>query len=361
MTNSDNHQNNRFIGESPAFLDALEQVSQVASLNRPILVVGERGTGKEQIASRIHFLSERWDQSYLQINCATLSDELIDSELFGHESGAFTGASKLHLGRFERANGGSLFLDELATISGRTQEKLLRVIEYGEFERLGGKQSIKTDVRIIAATNEDLPSLAEQGKFRDDLLDRLAFDVITLPPLRERLEDIPLLTTHFANNMTIEIGNEFFPGFTDAAMESLCQYQWPGNVRELKNTIERTVYRAGNDTSKIHKIFFDPFESPYRPRKINRTNVASLVDKSEVKPESQTVATQCAIKQLSLPIDLKMKVNEFECSLIQRALNENKHNQRKTAESLGLTYHQLRAHLKKHNDIGVRDISEDSE
>ncbi|MBL4742802.1 MAG: AAA family ATPase, partial [Idiomarina sp.] len=165
------------IGQSNSFVEVLEHVSQVAPLNKPILIIGERGTGKELIAQRCHFLSQRWDQKYITLNCASLNDNLLESELFGHEAGAFTGASKRHEGRFERADSGSLFLDELANTSMLVQEKLLRVIEYGEFERVGGSRPVKVDTRLIAATNEDLPSLARQGKFRHDLLDRLAFDV----------------------------------------------------------------------------------------------------------------------------------------------------------------------------------------
>src|SRR5690606_34031380 len=148
--------------------------SQVAPLDKPVLIIGERGTGKELIAARLHFLSQRWEQTYLKMNCAALNENLLESELFGHEAGAFTGASKRHEGRFERADGGTLFIDELATTSAMVQEKLLRVIEYGEFERVGGNRPVKVDTRLVAATNEDLPTLAEQGKFRADLLDRLA-------------------------------------------------------------------------------------------------------------------------------------------------------------------------------------------
>src|SRR5690606_14058123 len=162
-------------------------------LNRPVLVLGERGSGKELIAERIHFLSSRWESSLHKVNCAAISDQLLDSELFGHEPGSFTGATRVHHGRFERADGGTLFLDELGAMSIRIQEKLLRLIEYGEFERVGGQQTIKVDIRIVAATNADLKKMAKKGKFREDLLDRLAFDVIPVPPLRERLGDIPEL------------------------------------------------------------------------------------------------------------------------------------------------------------------------
>ena len=181
-----------FIGESAAFLDALTHASAAAALDRPLLIAGERGVGKELFAGRIHFLSPRWEGPLVKVNCAALSEELLESELFGHEAGAFTGAQKRHIGRFERAAGGTLFLDEIPSASLRVQEKLLRVIEYGEFERLGGDKTLHTDVRIVAAANVNLAALAEKGRFRADLLDRLAFDVIAAPPLRDRKEDIPL-------------------------------------------------------------------------------------------------------------------------------------------------------------------------
>ncbi len=321
-------QQQRTLGESPAFLRILEEVSQVAPLEKPVLIVGERGTGKELIAARLHFLSNRWEEQFLKMNCAAISDSLLESELFGHEAGAFTGASKTHHGRFERAHGGTLFLDELGSTSPLVQEKLLRIIEYGEFERVGGNKTLYCDVRLIAATNRDLPSLAEAGKFRSDLLDRLAFDVLTLPPLRERDTDIMLLAEHFAVGMTNELNRKYFPGFSPAAKQALEEYPWPGNVRELKNVVERCVYRNDAD-NEITEVLFDPFDSPYRP--------IGKADKSEAKHNVTT-----------LPLDLKQTVREFEIDLLNRSLSEAKHNQRKAAELLKLTYHQLRGYLKKY-------------
>src|SRR5690349_1334895 len=216
------------VGEAPAFRAALAQVSQLAALDRPVLVVGERGTGKELVAARLTYLSPRWDKPFAKLNCATLAESLLDSELFGHEAGAFTGATRRRLSRFEMADRGTLFLDEIATASLAVQEKILRVIEYGAFERVGGNETHHVDVRVIAATNVDLPAEAEAGRFRRDLLDRLAFDVVTIPPLRQRAEDIPLLAEHFARAMTRELGRAAFPGFTAAACEQLAAYPWPG-------------------------------------------------------------------------------------------------------------------------------------
>ncbi|MCH8140541.1 MAG: phage shock protein operon transcriptional activator [Proteobacteria bacterium] len=323
-----NREQQRTLGESPAFLRILEEVSLVAPLEKPVLVVGERGTGKELIAARLHFLSNRWEEQFLKMNCAAISDSLLVRELFGHEAGSFTGASKTQQGRFERAHRGTLFLDELGSTSPLVQEKLLRIIEYGEFERVGGNKTLYCDVRLIAATNRDLPSLAESGKFRSDLLDRLAFDVLTLPPLRERDTDIMLLAEHFAVGMTHELKREYFPGFSAEAKQALEEYAWPGNVRELKNVVERCVYR--NDAEKeITEVLFDPFDSPYRP--IGKT------DRAEAKHNVTT-----------LPLDLKQTVREFEIELLNRSLAEAKHNQRKAAELLKLTYHQLRGYLKKY-------------
>lgn len=351
-------QQDNLLGQSNSFLEVLEQISQIAPLNKPVLIIGERGTGKELVAARLHYLSSRWDQAYLKLNCAALSESLLESELFGHEAGSFTGASKRHEGRFEAANNGTLFLDELANTSGLIQEKLLRVIEYGEFERVGGSKSIKVDVRLIAATNEDLPALAESGEFRADLLDRLAFDVITLPPLRERREDILLLAEHFAINMARELDMELFSGFTEKAKRMLLDYDWPGNVRELKNVVERAVYRCNNPHLPVHQIILDPFESPFRPTRRSKTKdrivavppTPSTTDASKQVSDSRSGAPESPYAQtVTFPVDLKALSQDFEIDLIKRALADSQFNQKKTAEKLGLTYHQLRGYLKKYN------------
>jgi len=323
-------QEQQLIGESPAFLEVLEHASRVAPLNRPVLVIGERGTGKELIAARIHYLSSRWDGPLVKLNCAALAESLLETELFGHEAGAFTGASRRRLGRFELANQGSLFLDELANTSSRVQEKILRVIEYGELERVGGNDTIRTDVRIIGATHEDLPSLAAEGRFRADLLDRLAFDVITLPALRDRREDILRLAEHFAVKMSGELGRELFAGFSDNARAELLQYKWPGNVRELKNVVERAVYAIGDPETEIDHIVFDPFASPWRPGK-------------QSEPETQTSSAPAG------PYDFKQHVQDEEVRLLTAALEECRFNQKKTADYLGMTYHQLRGYLRKYD------------
>lgn len=356
-------QRDNLIGQSDAFLEVLERVSQIAQLNKPVLIIGERGTGKELIAARLHYLSKRWDQQYVTLNCASLNENLLESELFGHEAGAFTGASKRHEGRFERASNGTLFLDELANTSGMIQEKLLRVIEYGEFERVGGSRTVKTNARLVCATNEDLPTLSERGEFRSDLLDRLAFDVITLPPLRERPEDIDILSEHFAINMARELEWELFSGFSAKARESMMNYDWPGNVRELKNVVERSLYRANNPHVPVHELVIDPFESPYRPKSSMRTNdrhrteAAPAVAQPATSSDSNELATPSnnngvarpQSSQISFPLNLKDISQQFEIDLINNALATSQFNQKKTADILGLTYHQLRGYLKKYN------------
>ena len=323
------------IGESPAFLEMLEHVSRAAPLNKPVLVVGERGTGKELIASRLHFLSERWDKPVIKVNCAALTESILESELFGHEAGAFTGAIKDHVGHFERADGGTLILDELATISLRMQEKILRVIEYGELQRVGGSETIQVDARIVGATNADLQALTLKGLFREDLLDRLAFDVITIPPLRDRPDDILPLAHAFAINMVSEMKQEYFAGFTSLMSSSLLKHQWPGNVRELKNAIERSVHRSKEAGQKISRIAFDPFDSPFRLRPSGQENV-------------NTGKTDRRGSQLLLPTDFNVRMRETEKELLQAALHKARFNQRMAANLLSLSYDQLRGKIRKH-------------
>ena len=321
--------NENLLGEANNFLEVLEQVSRLAPLNKPVLVIGERGTGKELIASRLHYLSDRWQGPFISLNCAALNENLLDSELFGHEAGAFTGARQRHLGRFERADGGTLFLDELATAPMLVQEKLLRVIEYGQLERVGGNQSLLVNVRLVCATHADLPQLAQQGRFRADLLDRLAFDVVQLPPLRERRSDILLLADHFAIQMCRELGLPLFPGFSESAQQTLLDYHWPGNIRELKNVVERSVYRHASADEELDEIIINPFAR--RP-----------------PPEAAPAPPSAQGALPLLPLDLRRWQQQQEQALMERSLQQAKFNQRRAAELLGVTYHQWRAMLKKH-------------
>ncbi|HKY91001.1 MAG TPA: phage shock protein operon transcriptional activator [Nevskiaceae bacterium] len=333
------------LGQSDNFLAVLEQVSRVAPLSKPVLVVGERGSGKELIASRLHFLSERWSRPFIKFNCAALHEELLESELFGHVAGAFTGAARARVGRFELADGGTLFLDELASMSLRVQEKLLRVIEYGEFERLGSSETLRVDVRLVGAANLDLPSAAKAGRFREDLLDRLSFDVITIPPLRERREDIVLLAQRFAENMARELGREYFAGFSPAAEALLLDHAWPGNVRELRNVVERAVYRLENVRAAVERIEIDPFASPYRP--MAKASPAAVP--AEETPATRAPAAEApAPDTLRLPLKFDDAVEAFERRMLRQALEQARFNQRRAADLLGLTYHQMRGHLRKY-------------
>ncbi|MEO1474851.1 MAG: phage shock protein operon transcriptional activator [Pseudomonadota bacterium] len=330
----------QLVGESPAWLAAMEHASRVAPLDRPILVIGERGTGKELVGERLHFLSRRWEGPFVKVNCAALSEELLDSELFGHERGAFTGAMERRAGRFELADGGTIFLDEIATASSRVQEKLLRIIEYGEYQRLGGEKVLTTNVRVVAATNIDLPAAVDRGDFRADLLDRLAFDVITLPPLRARGQDASLLADFFGNRMAREMGGSF-PGFAPSAVAAIDGGEWPGNVREVRNFAERLVHRALTEAPgepiRFEPGTLDPFASPWRPK---GRAAAQHNEATEPAPPPPTPV---------LGDPFEVQVNRFEIELIDTALAVTAGHQGQAAKRLGLTYHQLRGLLRKHD------------
>jgi psp operon transcriptional activator len=331
-----------FIGQSMAFLDSVERASRAAALNRPVLVIGERGTGKELVAERLHRLSPRWDGPLIVMNCAALPETLIEAELFGHEAGAFTGATRARAGRFEEADGGTLFLDELGTLSAAAQERLLRAVEYGEVTRIGASRPVRVDVRIVAATNENLPALVETNRFRADLLDRLSFEVITLPPLRAREGDVPVLADHFGRRMAAELDWERWPGFSKAATDTLIGYEWPGNVRELRNVIERAVYRWEDPERPVDSIEFDPFASPWRPK---GDAARSL---TPAHAAAQPAAPAAANDELDCD-DFKAACDAHERKLLEAALRRCRFNQRLTAKALALTYDQLRHALRRHD------------
>lgn len=332
---------NQFIGQSGAFLDAVERASRAAPMRRPVLVVGERGTGKELIAERLHRLSNRWEEPLVIMNCAALPETLIEAELFGHEAGAFTGATRARAGRFEEADRGTLFLDELGTLSMGAQERLLRAVEYGEVTRIGSSRPIRVDVRIVAATNEDLPRLAAEGQFRADLLDRLSFEVITLPPLRVREGDVAVLADYFGRRMAAELGWEAWPGYAPHVQRELEDHPWPGNVRELRNVVERAVYRWDDWDEPVGHVQFDPFESPWKP----------LGERAARNSEpAARLATQSspASADYDSVADLRAAVDAHERAILEHALGRHRWNQRQTAKALGLTYDQLRHCLRKH-------------
>ena len=329
---------NEALGQSEKFLEFQELLARVAPINRPVLLLGERGTGKELAASRLHYLSKRWQGPYIALNCSALNPTLIESELFGYEKGAFTGANQRRSGRFEAADGGTLFLDEIGTIPMEVQEKILRVVEYGTFERVGDSTAIEVDVRIIAATNADLIHMVSSGKFKRDLLDRLSFEVLFLPPLRERKEDIMFLANHFASRMAFELERRDIPGFSMEAMNALENYDWPGNVRELKNLVERAVYRS--ESTVISEINFDPFSSPY------------ALEKSDVTEDAEEPVAKPSVFEGLSDKTLPDAVNELQIRLINDALKSAKHNQKNAAKKLGITYHQFRGLYRKlYNNI----------
>ena len=333
----------QFIGQSGAFLDAVERASRAAPMRRPVLVIGERGTGKELIAERLHRLSNRWEEPLVTMNCAALPETLIEAELFGHEAGAFTGATKARIGRFEEADRGTLFLDELATLSMSAQERLLRAVEYGEVTRIGSSRPVHVDVRIVAATNEHLPHLAGSGQFRADLLDRLSFEVIVLPPLRVREGDIEVLADYFARRMAAELGWQEWPGFAPHVSDELETHSWPGNVRELRNVIERAVYRWDNWREPIGHVQFDPFDSPWMPQASPRRSAEPRQgDSGESAPPAPAQLEYDSIA------DLREAVETYERRIVEHHLGANRWNQRQTAKALGLSYDQLRHCIKKH-------------
>lgn len=335
------------LGQSDVFLDFQEQLSRAAQVNRPVLIVGERGTGKELAASRLHYLSKRWDGPFVAFNCAAVSMSLIEAELFGHEAGAFTGAGSRRLGRFETAHEGTLFLDEIGNTPIEAQEKILRAVEYGSFERVGSSNPTQVDVRIVGATNVNLRDRAETGLFMPDLLDRLSFEVLVIPPLRDRLDDIALLANHFAARMAMELEWGEMPEITPDALDVMVEYEWPGNVRELKNVIERAVYRSNDFLITQDELILDPFEafSNFPKARPTRAPEREATNDSETPADSPIHIPEPKTKK-----PFSEAVQEFELALLRDALDVTKYNQRKAADELGLTYHQFRGLYRKYQD-----------
>jgi DNA-binding NtrC family response regulator len=296
------------IGQSVQMLEIFELVRNVADSDSTILIYGESGTGKELVAKAIHYQSPRGEKPFVPINCAAIPSELLESELFGYEKGAFTGAHRTKIGRFEYANAGTLFLDEIGEMSPHLQAKLLRVLQDKTIERLGGVRPIPVDVRIVAATNQDLEKAMEEGKFREDLYYRLSVIPIHIPPLRERKEDIPLLVDHFLAKFNREKKREV-EGISPEAMELLMQYPWPGNVRELENLIERLVVLKRRGIIRPEDL----------PDKFRGVSVKQYIDRF-VLPEDG--------------IDFTNAVQQFERELILQALRKTKGVKKEAAKLL---------------------------
>ena len=302
------------IGGSPALRAVLELCTRVSASNATVLVLGETGTGKELLSRHLHTNSPRRDKPFIAINCAALPETLLESELFGHEKGAFTGAVNTKLGRFELAHGGTLFLDEIGEISHSTQIKLLRVLQEREFVRVGGTRTVACDVRIVAATNRDLPAAIRAGTFREDLFYRLNVFPIQMPPLRQRREDIRSLVEHFVATASREL-NVPAPRVSDEALAMLTAYAWPGNIRELQNIVERAVLLSDGRTIEAGQL----------PREISGGEQAA-----------QTVA------------EMDSSLWGYEKAMIVRALQESAWNQTKAAKALGISRDNLRYRLKKY-------------
>ena len=328
------------IGASESFLLFQQQLARVAGASRPVVLIGERGTGKELAAARIHYLSPRWSGPFIKLNCAALAPSVLESELFGHEAGAFTGANRRREGRFESAHGGTLFLDELGLMPLALQEKLLRVVEYGTFERVGSSEAIEVDVRLVGATSVDLRDLVAEGRFKADLLDRLSFQVLWLPPLRLRDGDIQVLANHFATAFAMELGLKWTPFFRPSALAELLRYNWPGNVRELKNVVERAVYLS--ETAEISLVTLSPFDPPFELRGSEQMRPFSA--REEDRSEQEKAGHQ-------FPIDFDSIIAGHEVELIESALVAAHYQQHHAARLLGLTYDRFRGLYRKYSKL----------
>jgi len=315
----------KVIGRSKAIGQVLELVERAAPSRSTVLIMGESGTGKELIAKAIHYASPRKDGPFVSVNCAALNPGVLESELFGHEKGSFTGAVAKRRGRFEMAHGGTLFLDEIGELSADTQVKLLRVLQERTFERVGGAEPVEVDIRVVAATNKDLQAAVTAGAFREDLFYRLNVVRIDMPALRERREDIPLLAGHFLHKYVEENGKNI-QGFTPEALDTLTGYEWPGNVRQLQNVVERCVVLASGE----------------------------LIAASDLPADVRDEETQykSAVDLLPVQISLSETLEKIEGALVRRALARADFVQVKAAEMLGISKSLLQYKLKKYNITG---------
>lgn len=357
------------IGSHPRMLEVYKQILLWAPTTANILILGETGTGKELVARAIHTISPRSDKAFVVLDCSCLSRELVESELFGHEKGAFTGASSLHIGRFERANHGTLFLDEISNISYDVQSKLLRVLENRTFERVGGNREIQVDVRVITASNQSLYTCIDQETFRKDLLYRLNTCVIELPALRERISDLPLLTNAFLDKFKKKYTREFIRGFTIEALSAMSNYSWPGNVRELLHVVERCVLLAEGSFITIEmlpKYIVDPTQ----PRDNLCQRASNYNPKAQHEAVPQVISNKqnefhCTINSLTKDFFMHSpfentpppgisrydhEINTYEKYIITYALKMNDGDVNRTAVFLGLTKTDLR---KKMNTLGL--------
>ena len=310
------------IGSSPRMREVYEVIEKAARSQATVLVLGESGTGKELVARALHYSGVRANKRFVAVSCAALPNELLESELFGHEKGALTGAQWQRIGRFELADGGTLFLDEIGDISANVQTKLLRVLQEREIDRVGGVKPVKVDVRLVSATNQDLPACIAKGAFREDLYYRLKVVEVHLPPLRERKEDIPLLAKHFADKFAKRDGKKI-NGLTDTAVEALEAYNWPGNIRELENAVEHAMVMASDATQQLGPDLL--------PRNITNLRTAEDLDTGLPRRKLADVLA------------------EAERTMLLTALNETGWDMELAATSLGITLRSMAYSVKKHN------------
>ena len=336
------------VGESQTMLSLKQAIRRVAPTNSWVLITGENGTGKEVVAHSIHSLSSRYERPFVEVNCAAIPEELIESELFGHERGSFTGAHQLKRGKFELANGGTLFLDEIGDMSLKTQAKILRILQEQRFERVGGSQTIEVDVRVIAATNKDLDEQVRQNTFREDLYYRLNVVPFRVPALRERREDIPLIASHYFREFA-GLGGSELKQLSPDAQKLFEGYHWPGNVRELKNTIERLVI-----FSDANMILADQILA-LMPH-LAKTSLANAIG-------NYANPAQGGMSHMSPAGSLKDAKTEFEREFILRTLRENDWNVSKTAQTLGIERSHLHRKIKAYGidagEASPKDAGED--
>ncbi len=315
------------ISQSGEMEEVLNTAARVAPSKATVLIRGESGTGKELIAKAIHFASDRKDKPMITVNCAALTESLLESELFGHEKGSFTGAINQRIGRFEQAGGGTLFIDEVGDIPLQTQVKLLRALQFGQFERVGGTQTIQTDVRVITATNRNLEALIEKGLFREDLFYRINVVTIHIPPLRERKTDIPVLIRHFLEKFA-KANNKPIKGISKEAQDYLMRYHFPGNIRELENLIERAVVLARDD----------------------------IITTSDLPPGLSTTTEQGILDPHTFSDSYPEKVAAFEKAMIEEALGLKNGNQSQAAKLLGISERHLRSRMQKLDIVNTKKV-----
>ncbi len=309
----------KMVGQDGGLAEVVKKIHLLAEIPRPVLILGERGTGKELVAAALHEASSRRHHAFVTVNCAAMPESLVEAELFGHEKGAFTDASTARPGKFELADSGTLFLDEVGNMPQAVQQKILRVIEYQRFQRVRGEKEISVDVRVTAATNANLDEEMSAGRFRSDLYDRLAFDTIEVPPLRQRREDIPALCRHFIESFKTEVAGVRCSDISTEALAHLSGQAFYGNVRELKNLIERAAYRCQSEILQDTDL-----------------QDASLAGQREPLPPAAEGGS------------LREQVSHFEKNLLAQALERSRNNMTQAAKSLGLGYDQMRRLVKKH-------------